>query len=437
MRLFVNAVFDLKTKYGDIASNVLAFMEKNNWENERALFYLDDSANDAKTESRTPHAMLCKAFPQLIPYWHNYDAYFREYGEVIGSTSIKPAMFCNYPGIVNGEIQYMPKDEKINNDLLVQIAGKIPRPYSFFGAIIAFDGIGWYGDSNTTPIFEWKETEFYPNGNILPGYIWNTYLIAPWFFYQSNGVFLSKAFDERPEMSVRIELTETHDREDAWGIIRKFEEVFGKVTKVYTVAVPDADAKEDIKLRYQKMQKEFNVWCKNTLADCKNYIKPYIEKAQLGDEKEISQDAKQKRFIKETGLKRHDIRRWDDYGWYKRMPYNYWIYVEIMDFSRNRLKNRYIMRIHCHGSNFNMCDEVNLQSFVDEENEITVKAMYEGFSYYFKRFEEEVIPMLEKNFGETHQAFYQESYEFDWYWYQSIMSAWMDEKRRNNLPMIY
>lgn len=54
-------------------------------------------------------------------------------------------------------------------------------------------------------------------------------------------------FDERPEMSVIIELTETHDREDAWDIIRKFEEVFGQVTKVYTVAIPDADVKEDIK----------------------------------------------------------------------------------------------------------------------------------------------------------------------------------------------
>lgn len=435
MRLFVNAVFDLKTKYGDIASNVLALMEKNDWENKRALFLLDDSANDAKTESRTPHAMLCKAFPQLIPYWHDNDAYFREYGEAVGSASIKPAMFCNFPGIVNGKIQYMPDDEKITNDLLVQIAGKIPRTYSFFGAIIAFDGIGWYGDSNTTPSFEWKETEFYPNGNILPGYIWETSELPPCIFYQSNGVFLSKTFDEKPEMAVRIELTDAHDREDARDIIRKFEEVFGKVTKVYTVAVPDADAKEDIKQRYEKMQQEFNVWCQNALADCKSYIQPIVEKTRVSEEKEVSLATKQKRFIKEAGLMRHDIRRWDDYGWYKRMAHNYWVYVEIMDFSKNRSKNRYIMRIHCYGSNFNLYDEVNLQSFVDEENELAVKVMYEGFSYYFKRFEEEVIPMLEKNFGETHQAFYQESYEFDWYWYQSIMSAWMDEKRRNKLPI--
>lgn len=432
MRLFVNAVFDLKTKYGDIASNVLALMEKNDWENKRALFLLDDSANDAKTESRTPHAMLCKAFPQLIPYWHNCEAYLKEYGE---SIKRKTEVFCNFPGIVSGKIQYVPDDEKINNDLLVQIAGKIPRPYSFFGAIIAFDGIAWYGDSNTTPSFEWKETEFYPNGNILPGYIWETSELPPCIFYQSNGVFLSKTFDEKPEMAVRIELTDAHDREDARDIIRKFEEVFGKVTKVYTVAVPDADAKEEIKLRYQKMQQEFSVWCQNALTDCKSYIQPIVEKTRVSEEKEVSLATKQKRFIKEAGLMRHDIRRWDDYGWYKRMAHNYWVYVEIMDFSKNRSKNRYIMRIHCYGSNFNLYDEVNLQSFVDEENELAVKVMYEGFSYYFKRFEEEVIPMLEKNFGETHQAFYQESYEFDWYWYQSIMSAWMDEKRRNKLPI--
>ncbi len=432
MRLFVNAVFDLKTKYGDIASNVLVLMEKNDWENKRALFLLDDSANDAKTESRTPHAMLCKAFPQLIPYWHNCEAYLKEYGE---SVKRKTEVFCNFPGIVNGKIQYVPDDEKINNDLLVQIAGKIPRPYSFFGAIIAFDGIGWYEDSNTTPSFEWKETEFYPNGNILPGYIWETSELPPCIFYQSNGVFLSKTFDEKPEMAVRIELTDAHDREDARDIIRKFEEVFGKVTKVYTVAVPDADAKEDIKQRYEKMQQEFNVWCQNVLTDCKSYIQPIVEKTRVSEEKKVSLATKQKRFIKEAGLMRHDIRRWDDYGWYKRMAHNYWVYVEIMDFSKNRSKNRYIMRIHCYGSNFNLYDEVNLHSFVDEENELAVKVMYEGFSYYFKRFEEEVIPMLEKNFCETHQAFYQESYEFDWYWYQSIMSAWMDEKRRNKLPI--
>lgn len=432
MRLFVNAVFDLKTKYGDILADVLELMGKNNWENERALFHLDDSANDAKTESRTPHAMLCKAFPQMIPYWHNYEAYVREYGETVNR---KPEMFCNFPGIVNGKIRYMPEDEQITNDLLVQIAKKIPRPYSFYQTITAFDGIHWYGDSNTTPAFDWKETEYYPNGNILYGYIWGVSAIPPCVFYQSNGVFLSKMFDEKPEMSVRIELTDTHNREDAWGIIRKFEEVFGKVTKVYTVAIPAADAKEDLKLRYEKMQQEFNVWCQNTLKGCKNYMQPFVERAHLGEEKEVSQVAKQKHFIKDTGLKRHEIRRWDDYGWYKRMAHNYWVYVEIMDFSRNGSKNPYIMRIHCHGSNFNLFDEINLQSLVDEENELAVKVMYEGFAYYFKRFEEEVIPILEKNFGETHQAFYQESYEFDSYWYQSIMSAWMDEKRRNKLPI--
>lgn len=65
---------------------------------------MDDSTNDAKTEGRTPHAMLLKAFSQMIPYWHNYEAYVREYGEL---TNIKPETFCNFPGIVNGKIQYM------------------------------------------------------------------------------------------------------------------------------------------------------------------------------------------------------------------------------------------------------------------------------------------------------------------------------------------
>lgn len=435
MRLFVNAVFDLKTKYGDILADVSELMGKNSWENERTLFQLDDSVNDAKTESRTPHAMLCKAFPQMLPYWHDYEDYVREYGELVNIKPIKPEMFCNFPGIVNGEIRYMTDDEQITNALMIQIAKKIPKPYSFYQAIIAFGGIRWYDDSNTTPTIDWKETEHYPNGNILSGYIWEMGAIPLCIFYQSNGVFLSKMFDEKPEMSIRIELTDIHDRKDAWGIIRKFEEVFGKVTKVYTVAIPDADAKEDLKLRYEKMQKEFNGWCQNTLKDCKKYIESCVEKVHLGEEKEVSQVAKQKHFIRETGLKRHEIRRWDDYGWYKRMSHNYRAYVEIMDFSRNGLKNPYRMRIHCHGSNFNLFDEVNLQSFFDKENELAIKVMYEGFAYYFKRFEEETIPMLEKNFGETHQAFYQESYEFDWYWYQSIMSAWMDEKRRNKLPI--
>ena len=71
-----------------------------------------------------------------------------------------------------------------------------------------------------------------------------------------------------------------------------------------------------------------------------------------------------------------------------------------------------------------------MRSFVKAPWNIMAGIAFEGYTMYLKLFEEEVVPKLAEFFGETDEAFYQESYEHDLYWQQNLLGGWMDAKRR-------
>ena len=325
MRRFLNAVIEVKQKVPEILPMIYKVMNENQWVEERRLFFMED-INDVKSENRTPHAMLTKAFPELENYWHVSEKSNEQEGKWFGH-------FSNFPGFMNGQVVFMPEDNAVTRELLAGVGERIPRPCAFYQTAIALDGIRWYEDSNTAPEIDWQELRCYPDGNFMPGEQ-NTY--AFFFgtrFYQSNCILVDKRFDLRPAFIIRIELTEKHPRKEALAIVEKFAKAFGTTEKtykkIYTISVSPWEEKEQLLNRQEKMQTWYNQWCEKTLSKLKKYGEDRVE-FNTKERKTPTIQTLQKRLLKECGLFRHEIRPWDGYGWCKQVRHHFWLYVELV-----------------------------------------------------------------------------------------------------------
>lgn len=429
MRRFLNAVIEVKQKFPDILPMVYKIMHENQWVEERRLFFMHD-INDAKNENRTPHAMMCKAFPQMTSYWHSVEE----------SQGHKEEYFSNFPGYIDGNVVFMPENEEFTRDFLKEVAARIPKPCSFFQTNIALDGICWYKDCNTTPALDWQETQFYPDEQFLPGQMYTNSFFFHAMFYQSNSVFLGKRFDMKPEIRIRIELTEEHSRKEALAIVEKFQEVFGTpkqtYTKIYTIAVSPWEEKECLLQRKNKMQQWYNRWCESAIIRLKGFAGCTMD-SMPKDVAVPNIKTLQRRFVGAQCFVRHDIRPWDDHHWCKQLAHNFWLDVELgvepvepdnFRFEHDNINN--YMRLYCYGDNFHLYDHINMRSFIKAPWNIMGNLVLDGYALYLKLFEEEVVPKLAELFGDTDAAFYQESYEMDIYWQENLLGGWMDERRR-------
>lgn len=428
MRRFLNAVIVVKQKFSDILPMIYKIMEENQWVEERRLFFMED-LNDAKTENRTPHAMMCKAFPQMASYWHSAKK----------NKEKKAEYFSNFPGYMNGKVVFMPENKEITRDFLKNMAAKIPKPCSFFQTNIVLDGIRWNKECNTDPAIDWQEVQNYPDNEFLPGEIYAGSFFIHAMFYQSNSIFLEKGFDMKPELRILIEITEKFSRKEALAIVEEFQKVFGTpkqtYTKIYTISVPPWKDREYLIQQTKRMQEWYNLWCQETI--CK--LREFIENKKVFMQKDIKTPGiktLQKKFLKEQKLVPHNIRPWDDHGWCRQLVHNFWIYVELVvkPIEQNNLclendRNNY-MRISCYGDNFHLFDHISMRSFITDPSDIKRNLIFDGYALYLKLFEEEVVPKLAELFGDTDKTFYQESKEMDVYWQQNILGAWMDERRR-------
>ena len=420
MRRFLNAMIEVKQKFSDILPMVYKIMQENQWMEERRLFFMQD-INEAKSENRTPHAMMCKAFPQVASFWHSK-----------GDENHKEEYFSNFPGFVDGKVVFMPEDEEITRDFLEGIAGKIPKPCSFYQTNIALDGIGWYPDSNTIPAIDWQEARLYPDEQFLPGELYTTAFFYHAMFYQSNSVFLAKRFDMKPELRIRIELTEEHPRSQALAIVEKFQEVFGTpkqtYTKIYTISISPWEERNHLLKRTDQMQEWYNQWCESAISRVKEAMERKMDTVKE-DTRVPNIKTLQRKFLREQHFLRHDIRPWDGYGWCRQLDHNYWMYMELGitptepdDYHFKDNLNNY-MRLYCYGDKFHLYDHINMRSFINAPWNIMGKLGLEGYALYLKFFEDEVVPKLAEFFGDTDQAFYQESYEMDLYWQQNLLGG--------------
>lgn len=418
MRLFLNAIFDFKPKdkaFVTIPPVLRDALKEGGWTPERFLFDLYD-INEAVSEGRTPHAMLMKRFPQLKPYWHNTSARFAAMNpktafsdELIPTTcSYGYGFFSNFPGRKEGKAVFCPDDSAIDMEVLNGICNAIPRPCSFFSAIVVWDAIPWYSDSSLTPALR----------NIQPGHGMEDFSPGDWaenheFYeccigYQSNCLLLSSRFGTGPELEIRVEITDNHPMEDAQKIVEHFAQRIGKPVKQCVRAVFPWKMREKIANKLDYMRPRFDAWRK---SDMDKLSALYHNAKEVPPTKPVSAKTLAKRFIERNGFVRHDLCRWDDYGWCKRLPHGYWLHLDLFINPTARYAEPVGIELVCYGVNFRVRYDFSPHTDLGLPRDTPAdEATFQVFQAVLDRFQNDMVPQLVETFGETPETFYQHSY---------------------------
>ncbi|MDE7333011.1 MAG: hypothetical protein K2O16_12400 [Lachnospiraceae bacterium] len=421
MRMFLNAIFDFKPKdkaFVTVPPILKEVLEDGGWSPERLLFDLYD-INEAASEGHTPHAKLMKKFPQLQPYWHNTSERYAAMNQrpVWSDEPIPPTcphgygFFSNFPGRKEGKAVFYPNDSAIDNDVLEGICAAIPRPCSFYSAIVVWDAIPWYMDSNLIPALR----------NMQPGHDQEDFSPGEWdgnhdFYeccigYQSNCLLLSYEFGTGPELEVRVELTDTHPMEEALTVIEHFAKRFGKPVKQCVRAVFPWEMRKEISDKLVYMRTHFDGWYKSGITELKAL---YHQMKECPPDKQVSGKTLAKRFVERNGFARHDLCRWDDYGWCKRLPHGYWLHLDLFINPTARYASPVNMVLICYGVNFRIQYGCSLHTdFRMPRDTPADAAAFQVFQVALDRFQNEVVPRLAEVFGDTPNMFYQHSHALD------------------------
>lgn len=424
MRMFLNAVFDFKPKdraFVNVPPVLRDVLSEGGWEPGRLLFDLCD-INEAASEGRTPHAILMKRFPQLQPYWHNTSEYYaakNRRATFSGGTSVpvpppRPhgyGFFSNFPGRKEGKAVFAPDDPAIDMGVLERICAAIPRPCSFFHSIVVWDAISWYPDSNLTPALrsiQWQHgLENFEPGEWTEGHDFYECCVD----YQSNCLLLSAMYDVGPELEVRVELTDGHPMEEALAVVECFARRLGRPVKQCVRAVWPWDMRERISGKLTYMRPIFNDWCKAGMADLRVL---YIRAQGSKPDKPVSAGTLAKRFVKKNGFARHDLCRWDDYGWRKRLPHGYWLYLILGINPTARYAEPTAIYLTCYGCNFRTEYVCSLHRDLGMPRDTPAdEAAFQVFQAVLERFCKEMAPQLYEVFGETPETFYQHSHVYE------------------------
>lgn len=393
MRLFLNAVFDLKQSYYTVLSKAMEIIEANRWTNEHVLFHFRD-INDARAEAQTTHAKICKAFPVFASYWKSdYEETIKYYLNPLKPHQV--SFFTNFPGINRGAVTFCPQDNRINNQAVLQICEKIPRPYSLYNATVILDGVSWYGEKPKSPAWDWREM----GEDCKPGTLREA--SGELVFYQSDCVLLHKRFDMKPELILRIELTTGHGKEEADKIVESFAQVMGEPDQKYVCSVPAYEEKELYLERQTQIRSLYEGWYQG------------LEKELSGidcSRKKPDRKSLQKHFLERNGFKRHDRRRWDDHGWCRRLPHNIWLYIELPE-----SENMVHLDLLCYGITFMLRDRISFSALDDSCNSANREAAYMKFDLFLEKFVEEAAPKLAAVYLDDTDDFYQESVPYRCY----------------------
>lgn len=461
MRFFLNVIYEFEksqSAFGTTLSDARKILRENSWSQERILFHFKD-INDAAEEKSTVHSKLIRKFPQMEPYWNSdYEHYKARNGAVFicgnppRNVAVKPhqhSHFTNFPGWKDGRIVYMPDDDAITGELMEAICEKIPRPYSFYQAVVVLDGVDWFGDCDLFPAIEWSVAEEEQEaGN------WSVEPMIDEAFpeYQSNSIRLAKMFDMGLELDLQIELTEARGMDEASKIIAIFTEQFGMPTKQYVRARGSWEERGAWQRRKKEMQQFFDRWQKET-RETLSLLYEKEKEAFKASKKSVSRKTMQKHFLEENCLCRHKLRRWDDYGWYKVLPHHYYYHIELMvkqkplegrsSSQNNRCvnlpdsatqqyphRNGYLptngMSMHCYGCNFDLICNVVVEDFGSEEGDPAGEIAFLIFDEFLRRFEEQAVPELAKIYGDTPETFVQPSFARDYIHNQRCITGIID-----------
>lgn len=422
MRMFLNAVFDFKPKdraFVTVPPVLREVLSEGDQTPGRLLFDLYD-INDAASEGYTPHAKAMKRFPQLRPYWHNTSQRYAAMNQrpVWADAPIPPTrphgygFFSNFPGRREGRAVFWPEDPAIDMNLLEEVCAAIPRPCPFYSSVIVWDAIPWYPDSDLTPALR----------NIQLGHGLDDFGPGEWpdehdFYeccvgYQSNCLLLSSRFGTPPELEVRVELTDKHPMEEALAVVERFARRLGKPAKQCVRAVFPWEMRDEIAGRLAYMRPRFDSWRK---AGAESLADLYRRAREMPPDRPVSARTLTRRFLERNGFARHDLCRWDDYGWCKRLPHGYWLYLCLSVNPTARYAQPVNMGLICYGVNFQVNYHCSLHDDFGMRKDIPAdEAAFQLFQEALNRFQEEMVPQLAQVFGETPDAFYQHSHAFDY-----------------------
>lgn len=447
MRFFLNVLFEFKKSqnaFGTTLSAVRKIMEENNWNRERILFHFKD-INDAADEKSTVHSKMIRKYPQMEPYWNSdYEYHAARSSFVCGNppriVAAKPhqhSHFTNFPGWQEGKAEYMPEDDAVSDEIIQSICEKIPRPYSFYEAVVVLDGVDWFGGCNLSPAIEWSVVEEKQEAGNWPQAPTVDEIFSE---YQSNSIRLAKMFDLGLQLNLQIELTDTWGMEEALKIITVFADQFGSPIKQFVRSRESWEQRKAWRERAGKFQDFFGPWTE-TVRESLNLLYKR-ERENLKISKPVSRNTMQKHFLEDNRLCRHQLRRWDDYGWCMVLPSNYQCHIELMVNQKTQknnkynfsyleinipvvvmqkspsVKNRYTpangMSIHCYGCNFDIICNVFVEDFISDGGDCAGEIAFLIFDEFLHRFREEAVPEILKIYGETPKSFIQASYARDY-----------------------
>lgn len=418
MRMFLNAIFDFKPKdnaFVALPPILREVLKEGGWTPKRLLFDFYD-INEASSEGRTPHAMMMKRFPKLRPYWHNTSEQFAAMNTrtVFSDAPIPPTrsfgygFFSNFPGRREGEALFCPDDPAIDMEVLEQMCAVIPRPCSFYSAIAVWDAIPWYPGSDLTPalrsIQEGHGIEDYGPGEWAEGHQFYECCVG----YQSNCLLLSNEFGTGPELEIRVELTNLYPMEDALAVVERFSQRIGKPVKQCVRAVFSWKEKEKIASKIDGMNPHVDAWRK---AGVDKLAEIYHRAEEMPPAKPVSAKTLAKRFVERNGFVRHDLCRWDDYGWVKRLPHGYWLHLDLSINPIARYATPVDIGLVCYGVNFRV--RYGFSPHMDlglPRDTPANEAVFQVFQAVLDRLQDEMVPQLVEVFGETPETFYQHSH---------------------------
>lgn len=303
---------------------------------------------------------------------------------------------------------FCPDASAIDMEVLNGICNTIPRPCSFYSAIVVWDAIPWYSDSNLIPALRSIQprhgTEDFSPGEWDQNHDFYECCVG----YQSNCLLLSSEFGTGPELEIRVELTDKHPMEDALKIVEHFAQRIGKPVKQCVRAVFPWEVRDEITSKLEYMRPRFDVWRK---SDIDKLAAIYHRAKKMPPVKPVTAKTLAKRFVKSNGFVRHDLCRWDDYGWCKRLPHGYWLYLELAINPTARYATPVNIGLTCYGVNFRVRYTVSLHTDLGLPTDTPAdEAAFQVFQAVLDRFQNEMVPQLVETFGETPETFYQHSH---------------------------
>lgn len=191
-------------------------------------------------------------------------------------------------------------------------------------------------------------------------------------------------------------------------MVENFSRRLGQPVKQCVRAVFPWEMREEIASKLAYVRPRFANWCKSGVPGLTTL---YHRAQKTPPVKPVSAKTLTKRFVEHNGFARHDLCRWDDCGWCKRLPHGYWLHLKLSANPTARYALPTSLELTCYGINFRLVYSCSLHKDLGAPKDAPAdEAAFYVFQVALDRFQDDLVPRLAKVFGETPETFYQHSH---------------------------